>query len=288
MKKDIYIIKNDVNDKVYIGQAKNVKQRFQGHCKPSSAKKEIIGRAIQKYGREHFWFEILEKSITNYNEKEKYWIKKYNSIIPTGYNIMTGGEDPPIHKGLKHPNSVMTDKKILELISDLQYTSLSFREIGEKYCVSASTVYEINKGKTYYNQKNNYPIRKNNNIVRKIHEEDIDTIINLLQKTYKSFDEIGKLYNVEGRAIARINKGVWHKKDNIKYPIRNFKNTSKPASFTYEQVTQIICLIKDTKLSLNKIAKIYNVPVNVIVGIKNGTTKMYRREEYEYPLRKYN
>ena len=28
MKKYIYIIKNDINEKVYIGQAKDVKQRF--------------------------------------------------------------------------------------------------------------------------------------------------------------------------------------------------------------------------------------------------------------------
>lgn len=28
MKKDIYIIKNDINNKVYIGQAKNAKERF--------------------------------------------------------------------------------------------------------------------------------------------------------------------------------------------------------------------------------------------------------------------
>ena len=51
MRKDIYIIRNDINKKVYIGQAKNAKTRFQGHCKPSSANNEIIGRAINKYGR---------------------------------------------------------------------------------------------------------------------------------------------------------------------------------------------------------------------------------------------
>ena len=37
MVKDIYIIKNDINEKVYIGQAIDVKQRFQSHCKPSAA-----------------------------------------------------------------------------------------------------------------------------------------------------------------------------------------------------------------------------------------------------------
>ena len=33
IKKDIYIIKNDLNDKVYIGQSINSEERFKSHCK---------------------------------------------------------------------------------------------------------------------------------------------------------------------------------------------------------------------------------------------------------------
>lgn len=35
IKKDIYIIKNDINDKVYIGQSVNSQERFRSHCKPN-------------------------------------------------------------------------------------------------------------------------------------------------------------------------------------------------------------------------------------------------------------
>ena len=56
MKKDIYLIINKVNNKKYVGQAKNAKIRFQSHCKPSAAylNNELIGYAIQKYGKENF------------------------------------------------------------------------------------------------------------------------------------------------------------------------------------------------------------------------------------------
>ena len=49
LKKDIYIIKNRINNKVYIGQAKNPEERFISHCKPSSAKlsNSLIDYAIQ-------------------------------------------------------------------------------------------------------------------------------------------------------------------------------------------------------------------------------------------------
>lgn len=288
MNKDIYIIKNDINDKVYIGQAVDVETRFQGHCKPSSIKREIIARAIQKYGKEHFWYEILEKSVSNYNDREKYWIDYYQSIVPNGYNIMAGGEEPPTFKSINHPESIFTKKTLSELINDLMFTSLSFRELGKKYKTTSTTINEIDKGKVYYNEKLDYPIRKQVNNIGKLYEYDVNEIIKLLQTTYKSFEEIGKQFNVEASAIARINKGMWHKRSNINYPIRNFKNTSSSPCFTYEQVTEIIDLIKNTKISLNKIAKRYNVAVNVIMGIKNGTTKMYRRKEYEYPLRSNN
>ena len=137
MRKDIYIIKNDINKKVYIGQAKNAKTRFQGHCKPSSANNEIIGRAINKYGREHFWYEILEHNVENYNEREKYWIKKYNCIVPNGYNLSNGGEEPPVMKGLEHPESKLTKEQLDNLIYDLKNTNLSYPKLSEKYGRSA-------------------------------------------------------------------------------------------------------------------------------------------------------
>lgn len=46
----------------------------------------LINSAIKKYGKENFSFEILEYA-ENYNEREKFWIKYYNSKVPNGYNI---------------------------------------------------------------------------------------------------------------------------------------------------------------------------------------------------------
>ena len=92
---------------VYVGQAINSAERFIAHCKPSSIKNNnsIIDKAIQKYGANNFWFEIIESQIENYNEREKYWIKELNALSPNGYNIQLGGEDPPIHYGIDHPLS---------------------------------------------------------------------------------------------------------------------------------------------------------------------------------------
>ena len=50
---------------------------------------------MKKYGIEHFHYEILEDNILDkkeLSEREKYWIKKLNTIRPNGYNIASGGE----------------------------------------------------------------------------------------------------------------------------------------------------------------------------------------------------
>lgn len=51
---------------------------------------------MNKYGVDNFIFEIIEEVPNKIlNEREVYWIKKLNSIIPNGYNMTTGGEGTP-------------------------------------------------------------------------------------------------------------------------------------------------------------------------------------------------
>lgn len=73
----IYIIRNRINDKVYIGQTKvSLKLRFQNHLSASRKGKDyIIGKAIRKYGESNFYIELLEEcTIEELNNREQYWI----------------------------------------------------------------------------------------------------------------------------------------------------------------------------------------------------------------------
>lgn len=222
MLKDIYIIKNDINDKVYIGQAKDSKYRFQTHCRPSAATKtnNIIDKAIQKYGREHFWYEILESQIEKYNEMEKYYIKLYNSEVPNGYNLTAGGEDPPHMVGVDHVESLLTHEQVEALTNDLRTTTITLTALAKKYGFESKTsVCDFNRGKTYYRENIEYPIRKENKI-GKLSKIDVDQIIELLKTTKLTYTAIGQHYNVEARAISRINKGIYHHRDEENYPIR--------------------------------------------------------------------
>ena len=91
----IYIIRNTINSKVYIGQTKvSLKLRFQNHLSAArNGKDYVIGKAIRKYGEENFYIELLEEcTIEELNEREKYWISYFNSTNNKfGYNISIGG-----------------------------------------------------------------------------------------------------------------------------------------------------------------------------------------------------
>ena len=84
----IYKTTNLINNKIYIGQDSHNDPKYLGSGL-------LLNRAVKKYGRENFKKEILEECQTKkeLNEREKYWIKKLNSMNKeVGYNITKGGE----------------------------------------------------------------------------------------------------------------------------------------------------------------------------------------------------
>ena len=93
----IYKITNLQNNKVYIGQAVDIKRRWCEHESHSFNPKHLsynyaIHCAIRKYGIKNFSFEVLEECEENQlNEREIYWISKFNSKID-GYNMTDGGD----------------------------------------------------------------------------------------------------------------------------------------------------------------------------------------------------
>lgn len=288
MTKDIYIITNDINNKVYIGQAKDTAERFRTHCKPNAAKdNSIIDKAIQKFGKEHFKYTILESQVEDYNEREKYWIKYYNSITPNGYNILEGGNEPPVYYGIEHPNAVITDQDtLIQLKNDLKNTTMPLSEIARKYEVSKRTVLRINQGIHYASLSEHYPLREKPNMNGKLTDEDVLEIIDILQYSYRQYEDIAAEYHVNINTIKNINLGYCHVVPDIEYPIRNYKNSGVPA-VTYEEVTEIIKLIKQNTMSLRAIAKKYNISNSTVQGINNGSMKRYRRKDETYPIRNY-
>lgn len=288
-KKDIYIIKNRVNNKVYIGQSVDAGHRFITHCKRSSIKDHLlIDIDIQKYGAHNFWYEILESQIENYNEREQYWIRQYNSLYPNGYNILNGGDEPPVYYAIDHPFASIKDiNEVRQIKDELRNTSMSLSEIAKQHNISKRTVLRINQGIHYEEIDETYPIRTQPNLNGILSNEQIAEIIEILRYSYRQYEDIAKQYNVSISTIKQINSGNCHPLDGVRYPIRKYKNSGKPAC-TYQQVTEISDLLINTDISCNQIAKVYHVDLQTVYIINNGNAKRYRRDELHYPLRKHN
>lgn len=130
----IYIIKNSINDKVYIGQSVDIEMRWYAH--QQSAKREktkdgntLIHRAIREIGIENFYLEILE--LCDYQElsdREIYWIEKYNSY-ENGYNMTKGGEGCI---GESNGRALLTEDMVKE-IRAAYGSRIPFREVHKKY-----------------------------------------------------------------------------------------------------------------------------------------------------------
>jgi group I intron endonuclease len=82
----IYAIKNDVNDKVYIGQCmRPLSDRFKAHtiCKDNAP----LHIAMRELGVEHFYYEFITECSDDIRlDVETYYIDKFNTLIPNGYN----------------------------------------------------------------------------------------------------------------------------------------------------------------------------------------------------------
>lgn len=160
----IYKITCLVDNKSYIGQAKNITSRIKSHLRSTfnNNAKDFnvpIHAAIRKYGVDNFDLAILERCAdTELNIREEYWIATYHTWVQDpncqGYNITKGGKQ-----------SIRKIKLSANEVSDIQQllltANLSTSEIADKYNVTASLIRNINIGKAWHTVGLNYPLRQN-------------------------------------------------------------------------------------------------------------------------------
>lgn len=94
----VYLIRNLLNGKLYVGQtARDYQERFKEHVKASrttAAEKMVVTKAIRKYGKDNFTCELLDASAQTQEELDALeikYIKQFDCLVPNGYNVTTGG-----------------------------------------------------------------------------------------------------------------------------------------------------------------------------------------------------
>ena len=136
----IYMHRNKINNKVYIGQTIQSCQSRWKHNGNGYKTQNKFYSAIQKYGWDNFEHIILEENLTleELNERESYWIHFYNSI-ENGYNVREGGNNQPLtneHKEkIRESHNKTTAKKVICLNTLKVYNSINeaMKETGSEH-----------------------------------------------------------------------------------------------------------------------------------------------------------
>lgn len=182
----IYKITNIVNNKIYIGQSKDIYKRWKSHIYLSTKGKQAIYCAMRKYGLDNFLFSIEEIcSPELLDEKEKFFINKYNSqITNSGYNMTEGGQSCG-YTFLQKPVQAKKDKEVL------YFSSVS--DAARYFNVSISAISRCCKGKGRtikgyawnFIDENKEPIPKNYSDTRRLvfyQDEKIKKIFPTIQE----------------------------------------------------------------------------------------------------------
>lgn len=158
MRTGIYKWTNLINQHSYIGQSKNIERRKSRHIQTYNRilhgedipqKNYPLYQAMVKYTIDNFSFEILEECLVEeLNDKEKYWIKYYDSFF-NGYNQTLGGDT----------SSQIPKDTIIGVFNDLANTVMFHQEIATKWNISIEMVQGINTGRYWKLDNIIYPIQ---------------------------------------------------------------------------------------------------------------------------------
>lgn len=245
----IYKITNNINNKCYIGQSINIHRRWNAHKRQKT--NSHLCRAFKKYGIENFSFTIIEEcSVDELDEKEKYWIRYYDSYR-NGYNETIGGD------GANGCGVKLTLEQVEQIRYLLENTTLSNLQIAEQFSVSENVVSGINTGYYWKDDTLNYPIRniEHNDsycidckkpisrgairciicdgIHKRMNRPNKEELLLLLQEYNGNFTKIGKLYDATDNTVRN-----WAKQNDLPYHTSDYRPTKK------ERHTLITCPVQ--------------------------------------------
>ena len=157
-------------------------------------------------------YEVHLSTISKLNNGHSYFHSEINYPIRS---------TKPKVAGVYSGNSKFSQEDVNHIYSLLIENIVSINEIANLYKVDSSTIRNINNGKTYFNDKLNYPLRNVTTGKRKLSNKQVNEIIQEIKNNPKeSLASIGRRLNISSKTISSINCGTIYKLEDEIYPIR--------------------------------------------------------------------
>ena len=231
----IYMLRNEIDGKIYIGQSTNLEKRNKQHKNALLNNRhfnEHLQKAYNKYGNV-FKFIIIELcSEEELDDKELYWINKFNSLNKKyGYNILSGGKQFKCHSQesknkIRNANQGSNNKLTLKDVINIKrslVTDYNTVKLAEQYNVTKATISKIGTCKNWVwveSELNNELINRKDILKSKVISE---------WKNNKSASQISKENSIGMKQICNIlsdeikNKELKIKERNLEI-IKDYKN----------------------------------------------------------------
>lgn len=203
-----------ITNKCYIGETKKNNPFIRWNEHKKAIKKGIgcpaLQDAVKKYGINHFKFEIL--IICFDEDRFKYeieYIKKYNSMVPNGYNLTKGGEGGGFY-GKKH--SMKTIGKLSNILKQRYIDNPELKqqasERQKKIMSSLEARKKITEG---FENSEKWKLVKENKMVgncnhRKPSEETKNKIKESLKKYFEESSSLEIKFKIAGIKISQFDK----------------------------------------------------------------------------------
>ena len=156
----IYKIKNNLNNKVYIGSSIDVERRWRQHKEASINEKDHhynypLMVAFRQFGIANFTFEVVD-TLSDYQtmiKAEHDWIVKENCVVPNGYNQTDNTNspmfDPNVAKKMSNTKRDKYGKRVSEIDSNGNIINVwdSLAEAGEKTGLDRFKISDVCNGR---------------------------------------------------------------------------------------------------------------------------------------------
>jgi len=236
----IYMIKNKVNNKIYIGQTiRNINKRiyeYKAALKYDKFNNNYLGNSFKKYGWDNFEFSIIDtaQTIEELNSKEIKYIIKYNTTDKKiGYNIESGGKNAipdtktlermsRSHLGIKQTDNWVNKRIAAAGTEEAKKYGKSKSEEEKKFLSESSPKFWLGKNRDEETKRKISKTKKEQGLSEKQKEVickkvfKINSITNDIIETYESTSLASISENVNQSTISRwcsknkiINNILW-------------------------------------------------------------------------------
>ena len=207
----IYIARNKLNDKVYIGKTKRTLfKRIKEHKSKHITGGSYFHKAMRCYGFSAFEWSVLKEcsSIAEMNNCEKKFIHDYDSRNhDNGYNISEGGEGGDTFTS--DPNKEIRRNRMKEKVGILNPF------YGKKHSEETLKIIGENSKKVHTGRKNTKETKKKmsisakgtKNSQNKLSLKDVLKIKNMLTEKKMSQSKIAEEFGVSRTCISAISTG---------------------------------------------------------------------------------